>query len=111
MPESTNRIIRQYAEEIKKLYGNTLTNVILYGSYARGDNTEQSDIDIMILVNSSEDEIKQTTNKVSDIAFDYLMKYGIDISPVIVNQEHFNYWSDTLPFYRNVQAEGVQLGA
>lgn len=35
------------------------------------------------------------------------MKYGIDISPVIKNEEHFYDWADNLPFYRSVRDEGV----
>ena len=40
-----------------------------------------------------------------------MIKYGVDISPVITNTEHFNYWVDNLPYYRNVRDEGVKLSA
>ena len=40
-----------------------------------------------------------------------MMKYGVDISPVITNTDHFNYWVDNLPYYRNVRDEGVRLSA
>lgn len=104
-------VVCEYMNELRKVYRDSLKRVIMYGSYARGDFTEQSDVDVMILVTSSEEEIKKTSNYASDIAFDFLMRYGIDISPVIVNESHFNYWVDTLPFYRNVQKEGVQISA
>ena len=107
MPISVQNVIYEYAQELKRIYGSCLKKAVLYGSYARGDYTEQSDVDVMVIVTSSEEEIKRTANSVSDVAFDILMRYGIDISPVVVNEEHFEYWSDTLPFYRNVQAEGV----
>ena len=51
-------------------------NDIVYGSYARGDFNFQSDVDIMILVQSSEDEIKKFENDVYDCAFDLELKYG-----------------------------------
>ena len=50
MPQVTQNLLEQYVEEIKKIYGTHLQKIILYGSYARGDYTQESDIDIMILV-------------------------------------------------------------
>ena len=43
-------ILDKLAESLIKVYGNKLKSVILYGSAARGTNTPESDIDIMILV-------------------------------------------------------------
>ncbi len=40
-----------------------------------------------------------------------LMKYGIDISPVVKNEEHFYSWADNLPYYRNVRDDGVMIDA
>ena len=67
--------------------------------------------DVMLLVSLGEEEIKRISDQVSDLAFDFMMKYGVDISPVITNTDHFNYWVDNLPFYRNVRDEGVRLSA
>lgn len=47
MPVTTNNLVMQYVELLSKIYGDHLKTVILYGSYARGDYTEDSDIDIM----------------------------------------------------------------
>ena len=63
--------------------------------------------DVMLLVSLGEEEIKRISDQVSDLAFDFMMKYGVDISPVITNTDHFNYWVDNLPFYRNVRDEGM----
>ena len=67
--------------------------------------------DVMLLVSLGEEEIKRISDQVSDLAFDFMMRYGVDISPVITNTDHFNYWVDNLPFYRNVRDEGVRLSA
>lgn len=50
MPETVQGLIEQYVSEIKKIYGTHLRQIILYGSYARGDYGPDSDIDIMILL-------------------------------------------------------------
>jgi len=43
-------IIDEFKEEIKKIYGNRLEEVILYGSWARGTSTGDSDIDLMVVL-------------------------------------------------------------
>ena len=111
MPIHISDIIHDFAKSVRKMMGNSLDSVIVYGSYARGDYSELSDIDVMLLVSLGEEEIKEISDQISDLAFDFMMKYGVDISPVITNIEHFNYWVDNLPYYRNVRDEGVRLSA
>lgn len=111
MPTNITDIMQQFASSLRKLLGNTLDSVIVYGSYARGDYSELSDVDVMILVTLSEEKIKKISDEISDMAFEYLMRFGVDISPVITNIDHFNYWVDNLPYYRNVRDEGVRLSA
>lgn len=111
MPQLVNNLLEQYVEEIKRIYGINLQKVILYGSYARGDYTQDSDIDIMILVNMSDEEISGKRHELSDTTFDYNFDYNIQIMPIVKNMEHFNRWLGAYPFYNNVQNEGVELYA
>ena len=104
-------IIQDFAKNVRELLGDSLDSVIVYGSYVRGGYSELSDIDVMLLVYLGEEEIKKISDQISDLAFDFMMKYGVDISPVITNTDHFNYWVDNLPYYRNVRDEGVRLSA
>ena len=73
MPSKIHDIIYQFSVQMKKLFGNDLSKIIIYGSYARGDYNQSSDIDIMILVHLSEEDIKRKENMVYDIAFDIEM--------------------------------------
>ena len=107
-PEIQNEI-REFVMQIKKCFGRNLEKVILYGSYARGDYDETSDIDIMVLVSLPDEGIRQNEDRIYDEAFELELKYGKVLSPVIKNQDFFEYWSDTLPFYRNVRMEGVEI--
>ena len=111
MPVHISDIMQDFAKSVRKILGNSLDSVIVYGSYARGDYSELSDVDVMLLVSLGEEDIKKISDQISDLAFDFMMKYGVDISPVITNTDHFNYWADNLPFYRNVRDEGVRLSA
>ena len=64
---------------------------------------------IQILTTLTDKEIEQIETEIYDLAFDYLMDYGVDISVVIKNEEQFNYWLGALPFYDNVRKEGMVL--
>lgn len=83
--------------------------IILYGSYARGDYRDNSDIDIMILTTFTDEETRKIKIDIYNLAFDFQMEYGIDISVIVKNEKHFNYWLGVLPFYDNVQREGIVL--
>ena len=107
MPENVSSIIYKFSQEVKRMLGEKLTKVIVYGSYARGDYRDNSDVDIMILVKLTDEEIRTVKNDIYDLAFEVEMNTGIEISPVIKNEEQYEYWVDTLPFYRNVRDEGV----
>lgn len=107
--ENKRDIILEFSRQVKGILGNSLTKIILYGSFARGDYTENSDIDIMILTTLTDEKIERIENTIFDLAFDFQMKYFVDISVVIKNEEQFNYWLGALPFYDNVKKEGVVL--
>lgn len=109
MPYVLKDELREFIQEVSTLLGNGFEKAILYGSYARGDYNENSDIDIMILVNLSDKQILQYENQIFDLAFEIELKYGKTISPIIKNIDQFEYWSDALPFYRNVLEEGVNV--
>ncbi|MDE6405963.1 MAG: nucleotidyltransferase domain-containing protein [Lachnospiraceae bacterium] len=111
MPQNIHDILKKYVEDVKKLYGNHLKTVILYGSYARGDFRLDSDIDIMILVGLTEQEIKKEERRLSKITFEYDFDYDLSIMPIVKNIDHFNRWLRAYPFYYNVKKEGVELYA
>ena len=81
--------------------------LILYGSYARGDYHEHSDIDLLILVNKDKvthEEEDKITYPLYNIGF----KTGALISPLVYTKDS---WANhrVTPFYENVNAEGKQL--
>lgn len=101
--------LQEFTNRIRLLMGNSIRKIIVYGSYARGDYNSDSDVDIMVLTSLSDNEIKSIENEAYDIAFDFLMDYGINISVMIKNETEFNYWLGALPFYNNVRDEGVVI--
>ncbi len=109
MPNSINKILTEFNNQVREILGNRLKKIILYGSYARGDYNEKSDVDLMLLTDLTFEEIEKYRDDISDIAFDIELKTGIIISPVIKNIDTYNSRINIIPFYKNVQMEGVVL--
>lgn len=109
MPNSTQTLIDQYITELKRIFSSHLKQIILYGSYARGDYNSDSDIDIMLLVDLPEDQIDVYADDLSEVGFEYNVEHDVWIIPQVKNIDHFNYWKDAYMFYKNVATEGVIL--
>ena len=109
MPENIRNIIYRFSQELRRILGDKLTKIIVYGSYARGDFRENSDIDIMILVDMSDIDLKSYGEKLSYMTYDFNLDHDIDIKPIAKCEEIFNKWVVNYPFYSNIHKEGVIL--
>lgn len=111
IPENINKIINEFVEGINNILGSRVKKIILYGSYARGDFNESSDIDIMILTDLSDDEIVKYRKEIIYLAYDIECDndFSITLSPLLKNIDKYNYWLGAMPFYMNVEKEGVIL--
>lgn len=109
MASEMQNLISEYVAAIKRIYGQHLKQVILYGSYARGDYTEDSDVDIMLLVDLNETELDRFSDALSELGFDYNVEHDIWMMPIVKNKQNFLRWSEVYPFYKNVKTEGISL--
>jgi len=78
--------LKEYTYQLHNLYPENIEKIILFGSRARGDTQENSDIDILVIVKNGDKEVK---NKITDLSFDIILKYGVDIEPVIFDSEEW----------------------
>ncbi len=82
--------------------------IILYGSFARGDNNANSDLDILILLDKKQitrDDEKKVKYPLYDIEFET----GQIISPIVLSRNDWETRHRITPFYENVLKEGVTL--
>lgn len=109
--QEISKILENYTKEIQKIYGIHLHKILLYGSYARGEETSSSDIDIMILVDLDEVSIKKYADLLNDVTFEINLNNDIMLMPIVKNEKHFEKWISFYPFYRNINQEGVTVYA
>jgi len=104
-----NDITKEIVDAVLDLLKDKVCKIVLFGSYARGDFIIGSDIDIMILLDCPQEEIRAYRKQVSKLASRLGLKNDIEISLMLQDRETFEHHLKILPFYRNVKDEGVTL--
>ncbi len=102
--ENLDQLLKELKAGLSDLYKNQLRGVYLFGSYARGDQDDESDVDILIILTRYENyraEIEHTSELVSTLS----LKYDVSISRKFITEKHWNAL-DT-PLLRNARAEAI----
>lgn len=107
------QILEQFAKQAKTAFGGKLKDVILFGSYVRGDFDAESDIDVVLLLDVPHEDETAYHKQIVQILGDLYEQFGYTtmVSPVVVSASFFDEWKNDLPFYKNVMAEGVRIVA
>lgn len=101
-----NSIIMKIKSLVKKQSPNA--TLILYGSYARGDNHSDSDIDLLILVNKDKITLNDE-HKIKYPLYDLAIDTGQIISALVFPKEKWYRKHKITPFYENIEKEGIIL--
>jgi len=96
-------LLRDFKSDLRAAIGGRIEDIILFGSYSRGDFTEHSDIDLLILAKGRLS--KEETQKIDDLIASYSLKYDIVISGLVYPAE--TYQKFNTPFLLNVKEEGI----
>ena len=105
-PEMLKKLL-EMCEILGEIYGNTIDEIMLYGSYARGDESNESDVDMALVLKTNQTE--EQYDKMTDVVVDYQLDLGITLSVISIEKHEFMEWKRTLPFYKNVDKEGIIL--
>ena len=90
--EDLSCLLERYKEAVSQILGVRLKRIILYGSYARGDFKQDSDMDIMILADIQPEEISNLADRIYDITYDFEVKYEMEINPSIQSIQVYEQW-------------------
>ncbi len=96
-------------EEAFNLLADKIYKIILYGSYARGDFTPESDVDVIILLNCSKDEVRLYRKQISRLSSRIGLQNDVEISILLRDRVSYEEGMKVLPFYRNINQEGIIL--
>ena len=101
--QQVDKISQDFADNVRRELGDHVKEIILFGSHARGDFTEGSDYDFLIVL----DERKKTYEKVLlEIGVDFLNKYNILIGDIIYDEKEWEL-RKRFPLGLNVIKEGI----
>lgn len=101
-----NNLLLQIKNHLISTYKDGIKHIILYGSFARGEATEKSDIDLLIVVDDRI-EPREVEDELNDLLFDILLKKGELVSVIAVNKSLFE--SYRAPLFLNVKEDGVAI--
>lgn len=101
------RIVQELIDGLSEIFSQHVLQIILYGSVARREATEESDIDIAVILDGVPDSA--TRERFIEWNSEMDMKYGRVFSIVDIENAKLDKWGDVLPFYRNIRKEGVVL--
>ena len=94
----------------RNIYGESVTGIFLYGSYARGDNKEDSDIDIVGIVKGDRVFLQDKLKIIWDLSVDVSLENDTVVSPMVIPYDEFEEYKEILPYYRNIMKEGLRIG-
>ena len=108
-PEKLNMICRKVADCYRRVFGDKLRGVYLYGSYARGDYDEESDIDFAAIVDEERLPMQEKLKRIWYEADEFDPDYEALISPTAIPLGEFEKYKNHLAYYRNIVREGRRI--
>ena len=102
------QLLKIVYEQCSLIIEHKITDAILYGSYARGDYHAESDIDILLAIDTSAANIALMRNQLASITSKLSLQYDITISVTAKPSEQFIRYGNILPYYKNVLEEGIR---
>jgi predicted nucleotidyltransferase len=99
------QVANEYKANLRRIYGDELVEVILFGSYARGDNHEESDVDFAVVLRNPELRASAEITKLAPIGVKLELKYGLMLStlPISLAKKQTSMQG----VYQDIRKEGI----
>lgn len=107
LPVAVQEAVGEFKQRLQKRYGDRLGRLVLYGSYARGDFHEESDVDLLIVLTNEPEPRLQSINELVYLKYDLLIQYGVLLSTKVVSMH--TLVSSKSAVYHFIRKEGVSI--
>lgn len=105
-----DNISQQISQSYRSVYGDNIVAIYLYGSYARGNYDEESDVDIAAIIRGNRIELQRKLKQIWDVSAEIGLKNDVIVSPTVIPFDEYEEYKHILPYYMNIQKEGKQIG-
>ena len=99
-------LLPRIRDALERIYGDRLVEVILYGSFAKDNAMQESDIDIAVVLKGTVSKPKEI-DAIGDALYDLMLETGelISVYPISENELHGSIW----PLYYHIRTEGIRI--
>lgn len=101
---SHSKAFNKFFDDLDESIGSELQKVLLFGSVARGEETKDSDVDVLVVLDD-----KDLKEKVFEISYDIMLEKDVYISPKVVSVEEFEAMKDS-SFMKEITEDGREYG-
>lgn len=99
--------LARFREALRSLLGENLLSLRLFGSRARGEGTEESDLDVLVVLQKKD---RAVCRRIVEESLEVDLVYDTNLAPTILSADEYRQNQEYgTPFYRNVEREGVLL--
>ena len=107
MNQKDSEAIEEFRIGVRRLLGNNLERLAIFGSKAEGRDTWDSDIDILVLIKDSAVNLYE---RILDLAFEVNLKHDVYVSPRVITTSTYNHpvWKIT-PFMQQLRQKAIVL--
>ncbi|MGI6687817.1 MAG: nucleotidyltransferase domain-containing protein [Christensenellales bacterium] len=109
--QQLEQIMKELACNVKGLFGDAVAELILFGSYAREEADDASDIDVMVLVDLSREDLPKYRRSIAEIAGNLLYEHEVVVSPLLESRAFFERHRRSYPFFQRIDQEGIRYAA
>lgn len=96
IPTTIQAMLSDFTDIMQEAYKDSLYQILLFGSYARGEANDESDIDIIVILDKSEMNITSEINKIVEYSFDLDLEYGKTLCALPMS---LDYWDTEESFF------------